>query len=116
KTGLDLWVLPLEGDQKKPFPFLQTEFNESGGQLSPDGHWIAYQSDESRRNEIYVAPFPGPSGKRQVSTSGGSFAKWRGDGKELFYRAPNNKLMAAEINGQGATFEVGAVRPLFEIR
>jgi len=115
KTGLDLWVLPLGGG-RQPFPFLQTEFNESGGQLSPDGHWIAYQSDESRRNEIYVAPFPGPSGKRQVSTSGGSFAKWRGDGKELFYRAPNNKLMAAEINGQGATFEVGAVRPLFEIR
>ncbi len=115
KTRTDLWVLPLSGDQK-PFPFLPTEFIETNGQFSPDGRWIAYESDESRRREIYVAPFPGPGGKRQISTAGGSYPRWRGDGKEIFYLALDNKLMAAEVNGQGATLEVGAVRPLFEAR
>ena len=115
KTKTDLWVLPLEGD-RKPFPFLQTEFSESGCQFSPDGRWVAYNSDESGRFEIYVAPFPGPSGKRQVSTSGGIEPRWRGDGKEIFYLSSDNKLMAAEVNGLGVRVEGGAVRPLFEIR
>src|SRR5215813_2225732 len=115
KTKADLWVLPLGGD-RKPFPFLQTEFTESFGQFSPDGRWIAYRSDESRGGEIYVAPFPGPGGQRQVSTAGGRQPRWRGNGKELFYLSPDDKMMAAEVNGQGATLEVGAVRPLFEAR
>jgi Tol biopolymer transport system component len=117
KTGADLWVLPLSGD-RKPFPFLQTEFNEGNGKFSPDGRWVAYFSTESDRVgvELYVAPFPGPGGKWQVSTTGGlPPATWRKDGKEIFYLAPDNKLMAAEVNGQGATLEVGAVRALFEI-
>ena len=113
KTKVDLWVLPLGGD-RKPFPFLQTEFNEFDGQFSPDGRWIAYTSDESGRNEIYVAPFPGPGGKQQISASGGRQPRWRGDGKEIFYLAPDNKLMAAEVNGPGASLVIGAVRPLFE--
>ena len=66
-TGNDLFVLPLSGD-RKPFPFLQTQFNEAFGQFSPDGRWVAYASNESGRNEVYVAPFPGPGGKWQVST------------------------------------------------
>ena len=70
------------------FHFLQTEFNELNGQFSPDGRWIAYTSDESGRNEIYVGPFPGPGGKQQISTSGGRQPKWRGDGKEIFYSGP----------------------------
>ncbi len=111
KTKGDLWVLPLSGD-RKPFPFLQTEFTEVSGRFSPDGRWIAYVSDESGKSEIYVMPFPGPGGKRQISTSGGSRPKWRGDGKEIFYLA-DNKLMAAEVNDRGATLEVGTVRPLF---
>ena len=112
-TGYDLWVLPLSGD-RKPFPFLQTPFNEGPGQFSPDSRWIAYASNESGRNEIYVAPFPGPGGKWQISTAGGNLPRWRHDGKELFYLAPDNKLMVAAVNGQGAAFEVGAVGPLFE--
>ena len=108
-----LWVLPLFGD-RKPFPFLQTPFNETHGQFSPDGHWIAYQSSVSGRAEVYVAPFPGPGGKWQISTVGGRFPRWRRDGKELFYLAPDNRLMAATVNGQGSAFEVGAVRPLFQ--
>ena len=116
KTGLDLWVLPLFGD-RKPLPFLQTPFNESPGQFSPDGRWIAYSSDESGRYEVYVTPFPGPGGKWQVSTASGDWPRWRRDGKEIFYVAPaDNKLMAAAVNGRGSAFEVGAVRPLFETR
>ncbi len=116
KTQADIWVLPLSGD-RKPFPFLNTEFNEGNGQFSPDGRWIAYFSTESDSVELYVAPFPGPGGKRQISTSGAlPPARWRADGKEIFYMAPDNKLMTAEVNGEGPMLEVGAVRALFEIR
>ncbi|PYS32627.1 MAG: hypothetical protein DMF75_11500 [Acidobacteria bacterium] len=115
KTKTDLWVLPVSGD-RKPFPFLQTVFNESFGQFSPDGGWIAYKSDESGRDEVYVTLFPGPGGKRQISTAGGAFPRWRSDGKEIFYLAPDNKLMAVEVKGQGATLEVGAARVLFDVR
>jgi Tol biopolymer transport system component len=113
KSQRDLWILPLSGD-RKPFPFLQTEFNEREGKFSPDGRWIAYDSDESRREEIYIAPFHGTGGKRQISTSGGVVPKWRGDGKEIFYLSPDNKMMAAQMSGAGETLEVGAVRVLFD--
>jgi len=114
-TGLDLWVLPLSGD-RKPVPFLTTKFNEAAGQFSPDGRWVAYNSDESGKNEVYVTPFPGPGGKWQISTGGGALPRWRHDGTEIFYLAPDNKLMAAAVNGKGSSFEVGAVKPLFETR
>jgi len=112
KTGLDLWTLPLTGDQK-PVPFLRTAFNEMFGQFSPDGHWAAYQSAESGNNEIYAAPFPGPGGKRQISAGGGIYPRWRRDGKEIFYIGADQRLMAAEVSLKGDTLEVGAVRPLF---
>ena len=112
QTGSELFVLPLSGD-RKPVPFLNTQFNEGFGQFSPDGRWVAYRSNESGRNEIYVAPFPGPGGKWQISTAGGDRPRWRHDGTEIFYLAPDNKLMAAAVNGKGASFEVGAVKPLF---
>jgi len=115
KTKLDLWVLPLGGDRTS-FPFLQTEFNETDSQFSPDGRWIAYSSDESGRPEIYVALFPGPGGKQQISTSGGRRPAWRGDGREIIYLATDNKLMSAEVISQGAGLVVGAVRPLFDVR
>ena len=108
----DLWVLPLTG-AAKPFLFLQTPFAESQGQFSPDGRWVAYVSNESQRNEIYVAPFPGPGGKRQISTAGGNSPRWRPDGREIFYMGPAGRLMAAGVTAQGETLEVGQVRPLF---
>jgi serine/threonine protein kinase len=112
KTGQDLWVLPLEGE-RKPIPFVKTSFNEVNGQFSPDGHWVAYTSNESGRNEIYLAPFPGTGGKHQVSEAGGNNARWRADGKELFYLTLDNRMMAAEITIKAADVEIGAVRTLF---
>jgi serine/threonine protein kinase len=115
KTNHDLWVLPRSGD-RKPFAVVQTTFNEMKGRLSPDGKWIAYQSNESGSNQIAVQTFP-PSGARwQVSTSGGYQPKWRRDGKELFYVAPDKKLMVVAVKAEGNRFEVGAPQPLFEMR
>jgi Tol biopolymer transport system component len=112
KTRNALWVLPLEGE-RKPLPFLKTDSNEENGQFSPDGRWVAYQSNEAGRSEIYLAPFSGSGGKRQVSVSGGQLPRWRADGKEIFYIAPNSRMMAVEVSIKGAEVEVGAVRSLF---
>ncbi len=114
-TKQDLWILPLFGD-RKPIPFLQTPSNELSAQFSPDGHWIAYTSDESNNNQIYIAPFPGPGGKWQVSRNGGTEPRWRGDGKELFYLAADNKLMAVTVNAKESSLEIGNAQPLFESR
>ncbi|HYL34321.1 MAG TPA: protein kinase [Bryobacteraceae bacterium] len=118
KTKNDLWVLPVTPErsgERKPIRFAQTPFNEMNGQFSPDGRRIAYQSDESRRYEIYVAPFPGPGGKRQISTAGGVEPRWRRDGKEIYYVAPDLRLMAAAVSVKGDVLEVGAVSPLFAV-
>ena len=93
----------MEGD-RKPFVFLKTNFDERRAQFSPDGRWVAYMSNESGRYEIYVRPFNGNApaasggGQWQVSTSGGISPRWRADGKELYYIAPDGKLMAAPIS------------------
>lgn len=113
ETLSDIWVLPLNGD-RKPFLFLQTQFNESGAQFSPDGRWVAYISNESGKYEIYAQTFPAGSGKWPVSTGGGQFPQWRGDGKELFYLSPDRKLMAVEVK-LGATFEAGLPKALFDL-
>jgi serine/threonine protein kinase/Tol biopolymer transport system component len=111
----ELWVLPLSGD-RKPFPFAQTEANERFAQFSPDGRWVAYQSLEFGRGEVYVAPFPGPGGKRQVSSGGGTSPRWRGDGKEIFFESPGRRVMAATVAAHGDSFEVSQVQPLFTLR
>jgi serine/threonine protein kinase/Tol biopolymer transport system component len=117
KTGADLWALPLMGE-RKPFPVVRTPFEEAAGQFSPDGRWVAYQSNESGRTEIYVRPFPGPAGQWQVSTAGGSQPRWRPDGKELFYVAPDARLMAVpmSVEANSQTLEPGAPVPLFPTR
>jgi Tol biopolymer transport system component len=119
KTKFDLWVLPMEVQQgeRKPIPFLRTEFNEREAKFSPDGHWIAYRSDESGINEIYVRPFPAPEGgggKSIVSQAGGMDAHWRGDGKELFYLAPDGNVMAVPVSTSGSAFQPGAPAVLFK--
>jgi Tol biopolymer transport system component len=113
QTGYDIWILPLSG-KREPYAFLQTPFNELVGELSPDGQWMAYVSDESGRNEVYVTRFPDPDRKWQVSTSGGETMWWRQDGKEVLYQEESGRLMAAEVSARGDTFEVGLVEPLFE--
>ena len=115
KTKLDVWVLPMFGDQK-PFPFLQTEANERNGRFSPDGRWIAYTSDESGINQIYVQTFPASGGKWQVSTRPGYFVTWRHDGTELFYVASDKKMMAVNVRSEGANFKNGQPMPLFDLR
>jgi eukaryotic-like serine/threonine-protein kinase len=111
----DVFVLPVAPSIGTPFPFLHTEASEFGGTLSPDRQWMAYSSDESGRTEVYVQSFPKGGSKRRVSTGGGGAPRWRWDGKELFYHAPDGKLMAAQVKG-GASFEAGTPAPLFEFR
>jgi len=111
---VDLWVLPLAGD-RKPFPVLNSAFNEIRGRFSPDGRWIAYTSDESGQTEIYVTPFPDLAGKWRVSTSGGNWPRWSHDGKEIFFlSADSTQLMAAHVDGQRTQFIVGKIETLFE--
>ena len=112
KTREDIWILPMAGE-RKPFPYLETEFAEREARFSPDGRFVAYTSDESGRREVYVTPFPEPRDKWQVSPAGGRLPIWRRDGLELYYLAPDNKLMAAAIHVRGPEVEVGTVRPLF---
>jgi len=111
KSGYDLWALPLTGE-KRPFPFLQTPFDERQGRFSPDGRWIAYTSDETGTWQVYVRGFPGTGGKWQITPDRGSQPQWRGDGRELFYLS-DRKLMSVEVNGSGPTFHAGASRELF---
>src|SRR5262249_32712027 len=94
----DLWVLPLEGD-RKPAPFLATPFDERSARFSPDGHWVSYTSDVSGAPEIYVRPFRDAGGTWRVSNHGGKTATWRGDGREIYYLAPDGMLMAAPVTG-----------------
>ena len=113
--GLDLWALPLEGE-RKPLAVLQTPFAEWNAQFSHDGKWIAYQSNQSGRDEIYVRAFPVSGGQWQVSNQGGSRPKWRADGKELFYLGPNaSNVLAAGIRIVGASLQSDTPRELFTI-
>ncbi len=112
KTGNDLWVVPVTGD-RKPVPVAVTPFSEQGGRFSVDGRWIAYYSNESGRNEVYVQPFPGPGTRIQMSTQGGQAPQWRRDGRELTYLAPDNRVMALPIEVSGSTIRPGAPVNLF---
>jgi hypothetical protein len=112
-TGNHLELLPAAGGP--PTPFLASKGSEMNGQISPDGKWVAYASDESGDWEIYVTSFPGAAGKWQVSRGGGTEPRWRGDGKEIFYIAPSGILTAVPVNGEGI-FATGTPAPLFQIR
>jgi eukaryotic-like serine/threonine-protein kinase len=114
KTKWDLWVLSVS-DQKWE-SFLQTPANESRAMFSPNGRWIAYESDESGKKEIYVQTFPASGAKWQISVSGGSQPRWRRDGKELFFLGGDRKITAVEVNIDAPGFAHGAPRPLFETR
>jgi eukaryotic-like serine/threonine-protein kinase len=117
KGARDLWALPLDGD-RKPFVVAQTDFEETNGRFSPDVRWVSYESNESGRNEIYVQNFPRPGGKSQLSTNGGTFAQWRGDGREIFYLGADNRVMAVPITLQpnGPAIKPGTPVALFSVR
>ena len=114
KTSNDIWVLPTFGDQKS-FPYINTEFDEGYAKLSPDGQFLGYSSDESKRSEVYVQTFPEHGGKWQVSTGGGNFPVWSRDGRELYFISADNKMMAVEVKGDGRKFDAGVPKPLFAV-
>jgi len=95
-TGPDLWALPLAGD-RRPVPVLRTSFAEGMPRISPDGRWLAYQSNEAGESEVYVRPWPGPGGKLQVSPGGGSLPQWSADGRRLYYRR-GDALFAVDLH------------------
>jgi serine/threonine-protein kinase len=112
-AGNEVWVLPLDGAEKeaKPQPFLDTRFIRGYFQFSPDGKSVAYESNETGRNEVFVVPYPGPGGKTQVSTEGGTQPHWNRNGRELFFRS-GDKLMAVDVE-TGAAFRALVPRVLF---
>jgi Tol biopolymer transport system component len=115
KTGRDIWILPTTGDQK-PYPLIASEFTDVSPVFSPDGKWLAYNTDESGRFEIYIQPFPSGPGRWQVSTAGGIRASWRKDGKELFFMTPDSQqMMAVDIQPNGASLQLGTPHPLFKV-
>jgi eukaryotic-like serine/threonine-protein kinase len=118
----DLWILPVGGSaDRKPLSYSRTEFEECCGRFSPDDRWVAYASNQSGKTEIYVLPFdasnPGSSaagGLHQVSKDGGDSVRWSGDGKELFYFAPDGYLMSVDVNAASGAFQTGAPQRLFK--
>ncbi len=108
----ELWALPLVGD-RKPFAVVRMPFNVSEGSFSPDSRWIVYVSDESGRKEVFAQSFPTAVAKWRISTEGGTQPRWRRDGKEIFYLAPDGRLMAAAVTA-GSALEVASLTPLFK--
>jgi Tol biopolymer transport system component len=117
ESNWDVWAMPMSGN-RKPFPVVHSRFEERDAEFSPDGQWIAYQSDESSRFEIYIQPFPTGGERIRVSTDGGVQPRWRQDGRELFYLALDGRLVAAPIvsSSEGGAVKVGSPVPLFAAR
>jgi dipeptidyl aminopeptidase/acylaminoacyl peptidase len=109
-TENDIWS--LAAGKARSQPYLQTPFREYAARFSPDGRWVAYVSDESGRDEVYVRPYPGPGAKLPVSTDGGREPVWSSNGRELFYRT-GARLMAVPVN-LGSSFTAGKAKLLFE--
>ncbi len=113
KTGsLDIWVVPADGSGP-PRPFLATPAQEQGPRFSPNGRWICFTSDESGRNEVYVAPYPGPGEKRQISTSGANVGWWLGESEIAYRQPPEDKWYAVPFEEAGSSFRLGPPRVLF---
>jgi Tol biopolymer transport system component len=110
-TQMDLWTYSTADG--KATPFLQSASNETQGRFSPDGRWIAYVSNDSGKEEVYVVPFPGPGGEWQISTAGGRAPIWTRGGREIVYQAPGDEIMAVEVR-TSPTFQAGIPRVLFQ--
>lgn len=107
-----LWALPLKAD-RKPVPLTPESYAIQNARFSPDGHWIAYSSNETGKPEVYIMPSGGGAGKQQISTNGGTQPAWRRDGKEIFYWSSDNTLVAAPITLKPEEVEVGTPQKLF---
>ena len=107
--GSAVWALPLQGDGqgRKPIPWIQSAFGVKDARFSPDGRWVAYTSDESGRDEVFIQAFPAAEGKWQISTAGGSRPSWRADGRELFFVSSGDRLMAADVSSTAALVKAG---------
>ena len=114
ETSNDIWVLPLDG-KRPPFPFLRTAESENWATFSPDGRWVAFSVTVSGQAEVFVSPFPADGRRWRVSADGGTQARWRRDGKEIFYVAPNRMLMSASLTGGSGEPVVEDYAPLFEL-
>jgi serine/threonine protein kinase len=112
-TQSQLFALPLFGD-RTPFPFVQGTFGAASARFSPNGHFVAYSSNETGRNEVYVQTFPQRTGRWEISTTGGVMPMWRRDGKELYYLTPDEKLMAVDVNTTSAAFQASIPKELFQ--
>lgn len=112
-TGRDLWILPLEGE-RKPYAFIQSRFDERSGMFSPDGKWMAYVSNESGRNEVYVDAFPIAQRKQQLSAEGGEYPWWRHDSKEILYQERNGRVVAVGVDAAEDGLVFGKSTLLFE--
>jgi hypothetical protein len=114
-TGYDLWLLPLAGD-KTPKPYPVAKQNTYDARFSPDGRCVAYVSDETGHPELYVQSFPEQSRATRISVNGGAAPLWREGGRELYYIAPDGKLMAVAVNGTGRPlFRASPAQPLFQL-
>jgi Tol biopolymer transport system component len=114
ENGGDLWMLPLEGD-RTPRPIVTSPFAEAQGNVSPNGRWIAYISDESGAPEVYVQAFPEPHGRWQISTGGGSNPSWAADGRQLYFYA-TDQILAVPISEGNGTLTAGRPRELLRVR
>lgn len=113
ETGFDIWLVPADGSGP-PVPYLKTPFQEQFPAISPDGHWMLYNSDESGRPEAYVQSFPAPGHKYQVTTNGSIFGFWRRDGKEIILVGLDTQsVLSVEVLESGTTFRASVPRLLF---
>ena len=111
---MNIMIVPAGGDEE-PFPFMTTDFNEWEPRFSPDGRWVSFTSNESSVEEVYLAPFPGPGGKWQVSVQEGDRGTWRQDGKAIFYLDNQDRINFASVEATGNAVKVGRVETLFAV-
>jgi dipeptidyl aminopeptidase/acylaminoacyl peptidase len=115
RTSNDIWVLVRDGS-RPPYPYLHTAASENWAAFSPDGKWVAFSATDSGQPEVFVAPFPEPTRRWRISADGGSQARWRRDGKEIFYVAPNRMLMVVQLETSAGDVIVKDYTPLFELQ
>ncbi len=114
--GEDIWALPIGEEGEEPFAVLSSPFREIHADLSPDGRWLAYASDEAGEAEVFVMSWPDLRGKWKISTAGGSMPRWRQDGREMYFMAPDRAIMSVEVRTDPDNFVIGEPRQIVQTR